>query len=97
MIVKTHATPNGKLIAICDSDILGKKFEEGDRQLDLSGGFYRGSEVPAEQLERMLKSAYLVNAVGKRSVDFLIGKKLVDPSCILRIAGVPCAQSILPH
>lgn len=54
MIVKTHLTPNGKLLAVCDSDILGKRFEEDERQLDLSGRFYKGDEVSDEILGKML-------------------------------------------
>ena len=40
MIVKVHRTPDGRrLIAVCDNNLLGKKFEENDLQLDLTSNF----------------------------------------------------------
>jgi len=45
MIVKSHSTGDGrKVIAICDDSLLGKKFEEGDKQLDLTSEFYQGQK-----------------------------------------------------
>jgi hypothetical protein len=43
MILKEHKSHDGKcVIALCDDDILGKKFEENGLQLDLTSSFYKG-------------------------------------------------------
>ena len=44
ILVKVHETPNGKLIAVCDEELLGKRYEEGNKELDLVrySDFYRG-------------------------------------------------------
>lgn len=97
MIVKTHVTPNGKLLAICDSDILGKTFEEGEKQLNLSSQFYQGKEKSDEELSMMLKDAYVINAVGEKSVGFLIEKELIAEDAVMRIAGIPYAQCVIEH
>ena len=48
MIVKIHKMPDGRsVIAVCDSNLLGKKFEEKNLQLDLTADFYKGSEKTA--------------------------------------------------
>ncbi len=95
MIVKIHSTPNGKLIALCDSDILDKVFEEGNRQLDLSANFFKGVEVSEKELEILLKDCYIINAAGKKSIRFLIDKKFVGKENILEIKGIPTAQCII--
>ncbi|MBU2560922.1 MAG: DUF424 family protein [Nanoarchaeota archaeon] len=92
MIVKVHSTPNGKLFAICDSDILGRVFEEKGRQLDLSSRFYQGEEMPEHELGKLLKDCYVINAVGKKSVAFLVRLKLIDDKNVMTIDNIPYAQ-----
>ncbi|MBW2967719.1 DUF424 family protein [Candidatus Woesearchaeota archaeon] len=96
IIIKTHSTPNGPLIAMCDSDILGKTFEEGDRQLNLDTIFYRGEEKDEDSVEALLKrDAYVVNAVGKESVALLSRLGLITANHIITIAGIPHAQCVI--
>ena len=45
MIVKIHNNEGRLILAICDKDILGKKFVEEKKQLDLSSGFYKGEQM----------------------------------------------------
>ena len=46
MIVKKHVTQDRRLLlAICDSSLKGKKFVVGEKQLDLTSGFYAGEEM----------------------------------------------------
>ncbi|MBW2979925.1 DUF424 domain-containing protein [Candidatus Woesearchaeota archaeon] len=96
MIVKTHKTPDSrKLVAICDSELLGKKFEEGNLQLDLASDFYKGEEKGAEEVKEIIKDAYIVNVVGGESVAFCIELEIIDKKHILRIGGVPHAQAVI--
>jgi hypothetical protein len=45
MIAKIHKTFDGRnVLAVCDSDLLGKKFEEKDLQIDLNSDFYKGKK-----------------------------------------------------
>ena len=45
MNAKVHRTKDGRLIlALCDSELLGKVFVEGDVKLDLTTDFYQGEE-----------------------------------------------------
>ena len=95
MIVKVHKTPNGILLAICDSDIIGKVFEEGEKQLDLTAEFYDGETTSKDDLDVLLKECHVINAVGKVSVGFLISKKLVEECNVLEIDSVPTAQCVI--
>ena len=96
MIVKEHKTPDGKkLVAVCDSELLGKKFEQGNLQLDLTSDFYKGEEKSGEELKEIIKNAYIVNVVGQESVAFFISLGIIEKCQVLEVDGVPHAQAML--
>ncbi|MBU0461357.1 MAG: DUF424 family protein, partial [Nanoarchaeota archaeon] len=96
-LVKTHQAKGGILLAVCDTEILGKKFETDRLQLDLTSNFYKGEEKTEKELEQMIKTAYMLNLVGKKSVGFAIERDLVSADRIITIQGVPHAQVVLLH
>lgn len=96
MIVKIHKSYDGKkVIAVCDSDIIGKRFDDGKLRLDLGCNFYKGEEKTGEDLEKELKMPCSVNIIGEKSVKFFIDKKLIDKSHVIRIKNVPHAQCVI--
>ena len=95
MIVKRHVAKEGVLLAVCDPDILGKKFETDKLQLDLTSSFYQGEEMNEDELKELLKTAYIVNAVGEKSISFLKTEGLVDDEKILRIQDIPHVQVMI--
>lgn len=96
MIVKIHKNNDGKVIlAVCDKELLGKKFEEGKLQLDLSSKFYDGKEMQEETLLKLFKSAYIINLVGKRSINIAIKAGIIDRERVIKIKNVPHAQVVL--
>ena len=97
VIVKIHRKEGGTIAAVCDSDILGKKFEEGDLQLDLTGDFYKGEEKNAADAIDLIKSANHVNLVGKESVKLGIQEGIVDEQNVKTIQGIPHAQAVVTH
>ncbi len=97
LVVKIHKSNDGRtIIAICDKDILGKNFEEGKAQLDLTKGFYKGTEMSEDEVIDLVrgKSCYL-NIVGKKSIELAIRKDLIKMDNIRKIAGIPYTQVIL--
>lgn len=96
MIVKVHKTLDGRrLVAICDSDLIGKRFEEGKLQLDLSSNFYKGEEKSKEELIELIKGSCIINIVGEKSIRFALKLGIVDRRNIIKIKSVPHAQAIL--
>ncbi len=95
LIVKAHVSAQGKIVCVTDASLIGKKFEEGNRQLDFTSNFYKGEQKQKEMIERMLTSAYLVIFSGKDSVDF--GKKagIVEEDTALVIGGIPHIQCLI--
>lgn len=92
--LKIHDTPEGSIIAMCDSELIGSKHSEGKMELDLEtyAGFYKGDLLGPGEVESMLYPSdfYTVNAVGEISVGILIEMKMADASDIKKIGKVPC-------
>ena len=94
MIVKIHKTGGRVILAVCDSNLIGKKFEDGKLQLDLTSEFYKGDKLdPARTLE-LMKIANIVHLVGKKSVEIGIKAKIIDKKKIIKIKGIPHAEAV---
>jgi hypothetical protein len=76
---KLFKQANDILLAIADSDIIGKKFDAFEVKED----FY--AEQTCTDPEELLQKATIVNAVGNKIVDLLIEKGLVDKNNILEL------------
>ncbi len=95
-IVKIHKLSDGRImLAICDPELLGKKFEDGKLQLDLSSEFYKGEEMDDEKILSYIDRTYIINLVGEESVEFGIKHKLIEKSNIVVIKKIPHAQAML--
>ena len=91
MIVKKHMLDdNSLMLAICDKNLIGKKIKEGKINLDLNSEFYKGEPLNKKELEKIVKKARIINAVGEKSVAFLQEKKLIKK--ISFIKKIPYAQ-----
>ncbi|MBR9692067.1 DUF424 family protein [Candidatus Woesearchaeota archaeon] len=94
MIGRIHKTHEGRVVlAVCDSDIAGKCFEEGDLQLDLNSNFYKGEEMSEERILELFKVVHIVNLAGKKAVE--LGKKAGIVEKVIEIEGVPHAQAVV--
>ena len=95
MYLKTYKSGKEVLIAVCDCEILGKRFEEGPLHIDVCADFFGNVKAAPEEIERSLSSATIANFVGRNAVDFAIELGYVDRENVLVIDGVPCAQMVL--
>ena len=93
--VKIHKGSGSVVTAVCDSELIGKKFKEGKLCLKVSEKFYKGDLISLEEAEKFLKEAVNLNIVGKKSVDLALKLKVILEENIVNIQGVPHAQSIL--
>lgn len=96
MIVKQHKTADGKIIlAVCDSELIGKKIVQGNLQLDLTSNFYKGEEMNEEKIKELFKTAYCVNMVGEKSVQLGIKQGIVDKKRVIKIKEIPHAEAVI--
>lgn len=89
--VKVHKG-NENVVAICDKNLIGKKFSEGKLCLDVKEGFYKGELMDEEKVKEIFKNATNLNIVGEKSVKLALKEKLIDKSSVIRIKEVPHAQ-----
>jgi len=95
MIAKLHKTLEGRtILSVCDSDLIGQKFEQGDLQLDLTSDFYKGKETEEKRIKELFKVVNIVHLVGKKAVELGIKEGVVEEEFILKIKGVPHAQCV---
>lgn len=80
------------VIAICDSDLVGKTFEEGDLQLKVSESFYKGDLADEDEILDIIKKAKNFNIVGNNIVDLFIKNKIINEEHILFINKILHAQ-----
>lgn len=94
MIVKIHNFPSGTVLTITDSDLIGQRFEEGKRQLDLTSSFYSGEEKSESEIKKLLKDEKIgfIHFTGEKSLALGIKEGLVDPKKVVRIKNIPHAQ-----
>jgi hypothetical protein len=93
MIVNTKNTPEGLILIVTDSDLVDKKFEEGNKQLDLTKKFYLGEEKNIEEIKEMLNDVHILHLTGKEAVA--LGKELELVERIITIDGIPHAEVLL--
>lgn len=91
--LRIERTQGEVLVIICDSELIGKKFEEGDIKLKVKRSFYGGEETSTEECLDALKDATIANMVGS-IVEHAVKAGLVHPSNVIRIQNVPHAQMV---
>jgi hypothetical protein len=83
------------IIAICDEEILGERFQEGERQIHITESFYKGELVSLEEGLRALERATIANIVGERIVEGALKARIIHENGILRIQNIPHAQLVV--
>ncbi len=81
------------ILAVCDADIIGKKFEEGEKVLHAKPEFYEGERIGEEVLE-LFEEATIINLLGRKIVTLAVEKGWVEGNGVLEVKGVLHAQII---
>src|SRR3989344_799507 len=76
ILVKIHEDRGREVIAVCDSDLIGKEFNEGKLHIEITENFFKGKEMQKDILIKMLKSCSNLNIVGKESIKLAFEAKL---------------------
>jgi len=98
MLIKIHKSYRD-VVAICDTELLGKKFEQGRLQLDLTGEFFNGEEKTEDEILEIVKNAdredATFNIIGSQSVQLALKAGIIDKKGIKKIQGIPTALTLL--
>lgn len=97
MLVKIHKSYRD-IVAVCDSELLGKKFEQGKAILDITE-FYNGKGISEQELVALLKDYAsedaTFNIVGNKSIQAALKAGIVSEEGIKRIQNIPFALVLL--
>ena len=98
MQIKTHEAYR-TIVALCDSDLIGKTFEEGIRQIELTTNFFQGEEKTEPEILEIIETGcaedYTFNIVGEDSIKVALKSGIIDNKGIVRIQGIPIALVLL--
>tara|TARA_Y100000310_G_scaffold328062_1_gene395473 strand:- start:17074 stop:17370 length:297 start_codon:yes stop_codon:yes gene_type:complete len=98
MFVKIHKSYR-EVIAICDSNLAGKYFEEGEFQLDIKENFYKGEELSEEETLKIMRDSLredaTFNIVGEKATELALEAGVIKKEGIKEIAGIPFALVLM--
>jgi hypothetical protein len=94
MCLRVYRQGKEVLIAVCDYEILGKRFKEGKLQLEVSSDFYGQELATLAEVEEALARATVANFAGCRAVEHAIRLGYVERENVLCIEGIFCAQMV---
>ena len=98
MYVKIHDAYR-IIVAVADNDLIGKKFEEGIRQIAVRENFFKGEEKNRDEvieiLQDMQREDATFNIVGKESVAAALEAGVIKPSGVFTIDGIPVALVLM--
>ncbi len=83
-----------RLVAACDSELLGETFREGKLKLEVKVDFYKGVSANISDALQAIDAADIANLVGEGIVEAAVQKGFVNPSAIIHIGGVPHVQIV---
>ncbi|WP_433626747.1 DUF424 domain-containing protein [Halomicrococcus sp. NG-SE-24] len=92
MILRERETEEGLLVAVCDDDVLGETFENGEVSLTVTEEFYGGEQVDAAEVIDSLSRAAVANIVGTEAVALAIEEGFVDEANVLDLDATRHAQ-----
>lgn len=82
------------ILAVCDKELVGRKFEKEGIELDVKKGFYRGKEGDEEKIKELSNKATIINAVGEKCITILIKEGHIKKENIKKVQGIWHAQMV---
>ena len=95
MLLRERETERGLLVSVCDPELLGETFEDGEISLTVEESFYGGEnavEADADAVVEGLRRASVANLVGEESVGVAVEAGIIDEATVLEVGETRHAQ-----
>jgi len=92
LVLAERETEEGLLVSVCDDDVLGETFENGEVSLTVEEDFYGGEAADEEAVVESLARCSVANIVGTRAVGLAIDRGFVAEENVLELDGTRHAQ-----
>lgn len=98
MFVKIHNAYR-RVVALCDSELIGKTFTENIKQIKVTENFFKGEEKNKQEVIEILKDMEnedaTFNIVGKNSVECGLNAGIISKDGIMTIENIPVALVLM--
>ncbi|MCG3779676.1 MAG: DUF424 domain-containing protein [Candidatus Nitrosopumilus limneticus] len=78
-----------KMINMCDAELIGKNIIDGDLKIYISENYYGKHIVNKDEAVSLLKSASIMNLVGKETISLAIDLGIGSESGVKIISDIP--------
>jgi hypothetical protein len=92
LLLNERETGKGLLVSVCDADVMGETFENGEVSLTVDEAFYDGDEVDESDVIQSLSQCSVANIVGSRAVGLAIEHGFVEEENVLDLGDTRHAQ-----
>lgn len=92
LLLNERETEKGRLVSVCDADLIGEEFETGDVSLSVDAEFYDGETADEQRIVESLASCSVANIVGTRAVSVAIEHGFIEEENVLDIEDTRHAQ-----
>jgi hypothetical protein len=92
LLLNERETQKGRLVAVCEADLLGEHFENGELSLTVNEEFYDGEEADEQAVVNSLANCSVANIVGTKAVEIAIEHGFVEEENVLDIGETRHAQ-----
>ena len=95
LMAAVYHTPHGMMVLISDEEHVGHSYYDQNKGLALllPEKIYGGQLVGEEEALEMMRKAAIIVVTGEKAVSLAIKAGYVAPESVVRIRGVPHAQS----
>jgi len=87
------------IVALADSNLIGKKFSEDIREIEINPHFFKGDEKEEKEIIEILKEMEsedaAFNIVGEESIKAAIDAGIIKEEGIITIDNIPIALKLL--
>jgi hypothetical protein len=92
LLLNERDTEKGRLVSVCDADVLGEEFEAGEVSLSVDTEFYDGESADEQRVVESLAACSVANIVGTHAVSLAVEHGFVDEDNVLEFEGTRHAQ-----
>jgi len=92
IVAKKHELERTIVLGVCDKELLGKEFEEGELCFTVSKRFFGESEVTTEELIELFEEADSINLFGNKCVSIAKEQGLINENKVISISGIKHVQ-----
>jgi len=86
-VLNIHKIDSSQVVSVCDSDIIGKKFEEKDIVLDIPESFYGGEEKAIDDIISAISTSDSAIIIGNAITTELEKREIISENHTSYIAG----------